>query len=99
MTRIGGCFYAINPPAMSLGAGKPFSILYVVVGSFSQSAWQSWLVSPEAESKEKHVVWDPMPELTINLTLMSTPESNSGALSSRAVGPGALSSKAMNPEL
>jgi hypothetical protein len=24
------------------------------------------LYAPEAESKEKHGVWDPMPELTIN---------------------------------
>ncbi len=31
--------------------------------------------TPEAESKEKHGVWDPMPELTITSPLMSTPES------------------------
>jgi hypothetical protein len=75
---------------MSLGGGGVLLAVRLAV---------VWLMSPEAESKEKHVVWEPiMPELIITAP-HSTPESNSGALSYRAVGPGALSSKAMNPEL
>ncbi len=38
-------------------------------------AIRRWLNRAEAESKEKHGVWDPMPELTMYPHLMSTLES------------------------